>query len=67
VTVVAPHGLTAEGLSKVVGVLGREKGLKLVEQTPGAAALVFRAPLGKVERYESQRWKELTIVEVKGQ
>jgi thiamine biosynthesis lipoprotein len=61
VTVVAPDGMTAEGLSKALGVLGPEKGMKLVERIPGAAALVLRAPRGAVERHESKRWKELRI------
>jgi FAD:protein FMN transferase len=65
VTVVAPDGMTGEGLSKAVGVLGPEKGMRLIEGTPGTAALVLRAPHGKTERYESRRWKELPSVEVK--
>jgi FAD:protein FMN transferase len=59
VTVVAPDGITADGLTKAVAVLGPQQGLRLIEATPGTAALVLRSPQGKLERYESRRWKEL--------
>jgi thiamine biosynthesis lipoprotein len=42
VTVVAPDGLTADSLTKVVAVLGPEKGFPIIEETPGAACLVVR-------------------------
>jgi thiamine biosynthesis lipoprotein len=59
VTVVAPQGILADGLASAVSVLGPEKGLKLIEETPGAAALIVRAPRGKVETYESSGWRDL--------
>jgi thiamine biosynthesis lipoprotein len=62
VTIVAPDGTTADALASAVSVLGPEKGLKLVESTPGVAALIVRAPEGKVETYESKRWKTLAAV-----
>ena len=34
VTVIAPDGITADGLSTAVSVMGPEKGLKLIETTP---------------------------------
>ena len=61
VTVVAPDGMTADGLASAVSVLGPEKGLKLIENTPDAAALIIRAPEGKVETYQSSRWKDLPV------
>jgi thiamine biosynthesis lipoprotein len=42
VTVVAPHGITADSLTKVVSVLGPEKGFKIIEATPGVSARVVR-------------------------
>lgn len=57
VTIIARHGLEAEALSKIVSVLGPEKGLEIVEETPGAAAHVVRAPEGKVAERVSSRWK----------
>ncbi len=59
VTVVAPDGITADGLSKAVGVLGPAKGLELVDKTPGASAYIVRAPEGKLEVHQSSRWKDL--------
>jgi thiamine biosynthesis lipoprotein len=59
VTVVARDGLTADGLSTAVSVLGPQKGLKLIDDTSGAAAFILRAPEGKVETFQSARWKEL--------
>jgi thiamine biosynthesis lipoprotein len=63
VTVIADDGMTANGLSTSVSVLGPERGLKLVEETPGAAARVVRRPAHKTEQIESSRWKEVPKVE----
>jgi thiamine biosynthesis lipoprotein len=57
VNVIARHGITADSLTKVVSVLGPGKGLKLVEATPGAAARLMREPDGRLETYESSRFK----------
>ena len=59
VTVVGPDGLSTDGLSSAVAILGPEKGLKLVESTPAAAALIVRAVGSKERTYQSRRWKEL--------
>ncbi len=59
VTVVAADGINADGLSTAVSVLGPEKGLELIENTPQAAAYIMRSPGDKVEIYSSKRWKEL--------
>jgi len=40
VTVIAPNGITADSMTKAVSVLDREKALRLVEDTPGAAAYI---------------------------
>ena len=57
VTVVARDGITADGLASAVSVLGPEDGIKLIEATPDAAALVVRATQGKIKTYRSSRWK----------
>ena len=62
VTVVAPDGATADSLASAVSVLGPERGLKLIEAIPGAAALVVRKVDGNVEQYESQRFGRLIAV-----
>ena len=42
VTVIARHGLDADGLDTAVSVLGADRGLALIESRPGAAALVIQ-------------------------
>ena len=42
VTVIARHGLDADGLDTAVSVLGAERGLALIESRPGAAALIIQ-------------------------
>ena len=44
VTVVAPTGMTADALTKVLSVLGPQKGMKLIEDTPQAAARLVPRP-----------------------
>ena len=56
VTVIARDCMTADSLTKVVSVLGPEKGLRFIEDTPAAAARVVRQPGGAVETYESKRF-----------
>jgi thiamine biosynthesis lipoprotein len=58
VTVLAPDCLTANGLSTSVSVVGPERGLKLVEETPGAAARIVRQPEAQIEWIESSRWRD---------
>ena len=58
VTVVAPDGATADALETSVYILGPERGLKLVEETPGAAALYVRSTPG--------RHPDLRVVPVQG-
>ena len=56
VTVRAREGITADGLATAAAVLGPERGLALVESTPGAAALfVSLTPAGPFER-RSRLW-----------
>jgi thiamine biosynthesis lipoprotein len=64
VTVVAPDCITADSITKAVLVLGPTAGLELIERTPGAAALIVRAPDGTAEVHESHRVKELKFVQV---
>jgi hypothetical protein len=40
VTIIAPDGLTSEGLSKSLFVLGVQKGMRLIEAQPGVDAVV---------------------------
>lgn len=59
VTVVAPDGLSADVLGTAVSVLGPQKGLKLVEDTPGAAAWMIRATENGLVTIASSRWNQL--------
>jgi thiamine biosynthesis lipoprotein len=63
VTVIGPDGMTTDALSTAVSVLGPEKGLKLVDETPGTAAYIVRLVNGKTEVRQSSRWKDLPVVD----
>lgn len=57
VTVVAPKGVTADSLTKAVMVSPSDKGLSLVEKTPGAAAYLAAVGPGEaVAERESERF-----------
>ncbi|OHE82606.1 MAG: hypothetical protein A2107_06890 [Verrucomicrobia bacterium GWF2_62_7] len=53
VLVIAPDGITADGLSTSVSVLGPKAGLKLVKSTPGTEVFIAHKPGDKVETFES--------------
>ena len=56
VTVIAPEGATADGLDTAACILGPDKGLALIESTPGASGLFVRlTPRGQEVR-ESKGW-----------
>jgi thiamine biosynthesis lipoprotein len=57
VTIIAPDGMTADALAKVVGVLGPEKGLKFIENTPGVEAHLVRKPGEEIQSAESKGFK----------
>lgn len=59
VTVVAESALEAEALSKVVAVLGPERGLEIVGEVEGAEARVVRAPGGVLQQHQSANWESL--------
>jgi thiamine biosynthesis lipoprotein len=57
VSVIAPEGIAADSLTKVVSVLEPEKGMKLIEGTPRCAAHLVRSDGEKIEVYESTRFR----------
>jgi thiamine biosynthesis lipoprotein len=59
VTVIARHGLDADGLDTAVSVLGADRGLALVESRPGAAALVLERTASAATVRPSSRFLEL--------
>jgi FAD:protein FMN transferase len=56
VTVIAPEGATADGLDTAACILGPDKGLALIESTPGAAGLFVRITPEGQEIRESKGW-----------
>lgn len=59
VSVIAPRGIDADSIASAVSILGPEKGLKLVEDTPGAAMFIIAEQDGKQQTVASQRFAEL--------
>lgn len=59
VTVVAPDGLTADGLDTTIDILGNERGLALLAQWPGTSARMQRLVAGQVETVRSPGWQKL--------
>jgi thiamine biosynthesis lipoprotein len=57
VTVVVQGGMSADGLTTAVGVLGPEAGLAFIEATDGAAALYVREGKSGVESFASKRFE----------
>jgi thiamine biosynthesis lipoprotein len=63
VTVVADDGATADALETTVYLLGPERGLKLIEETPGAAAIYVRSTAEGIKTFESARFGQVPKVE----
>jgi FAD:protein FMN transferase len=59
VTVVAPNGITADSMTKIVCVLGPEKGLPIIDATPGVAAYGVRETPKGLEAFESKRFRQV--------
>jgi len=59
VTVVAPHGIIADPMTKVVSVLPPERGLAIIDATEDVAALVVRKTDMGIVTLESKRFKNL--------
>ncbi len=57
VTVVATDPMTADALATSVKLLGPDRGLALVEETPGAAALLVEDAAAGRREYRTTRWK----------
>jgi thiamine biosynthesis lipoprotein len=59
VTVVAPHGITSDSLTKVVSVLGPQRGLPIIDAQEGVSAYVVRKTDKGLETFESKRFREV--------
>lgn len=58
VTVIARDCTAADSYATAVSVLGPERGMKLIEETPAAAVLIVRVVEGKPQTHESKRLRE---------
>jgi thiamine biosynthesis lipoprotein len=58
-TVVAPNGLWSDPLTKVVAVLGPEKGFPIIEETKGVSGYFVRKTDRREEAFASKRFPEV--------
>jgi thiamine biosynthesis lipoprotein len=56
VTVVASNAMTSDALSTAAGLMGAHRGLRLVDETPGASALFVELTAGGLHERRSKRW-----------
>lgn len=63
VTIIAPDCITADGLDTAICVLGVEAGLKLVRDTPGAAAFLVQPGASGVETFASPGFARFVVSE----
>ena len=63
VTVVATHGLAADGLDTAISVLGVERGLALIDSHPRAAALIVDRTGGTVRVSLSPGFRQLVAAQ----
>lgn len=59
VTVVAGDGMSADSLASAVSVLGPQRGLSLVDQTPGACVLIMEEINGEIVTHPSRGFDRL--------
>jgi len=59
VSVIASRGIDADSLASAVSLLGPEKGMQLVEETPGTAAMMIVEENGSLKSYTSSRFAQL--------
>jgi len=61
IAVIARDCLTADSLDTAASVLGPQAAIKLVEQTPGAAAFIVRPTDGEPEIFETPNFKDYVV------
>jgi thiamine biosynthesis lipoprotein len=59
VTVLGPDCLTTDSLETTISVLGPERGLQLIAETPATAVYIVRKPGEHVEVFDSPNWSDL--------
>jgi len=60
VTVTAPHGIVADCYATALCVLGHERGLRLIHDTPGTAALIIEDESDAIHEYRSSEFPAIT-------
>jgi FAD:protein FMN transferase len=58
VTVIARHGVTADSMTKIVCVMGPEKGMALIDKADGVAAFMVRKTGKGQESFSSKKFQE---------
>lgn len=58
VTVIARDGTAADSLTKLVAILGPERGLPIIDRIDGASALFIRKTETGEEAFKSKRWRD---------
>ena len=58
-TVVASRGTDSDGADTTICLMGREKGIAMIDQLPGMACLYLCMEDGQVKQYPSAAWKKL--------
>ncbi len=61
VNLIAPDCATADAMATAVSVLGPAKGLELIEQTPGTAALMTHLENDRLEQRQSRRFGQFLV------
>ena len=56
VSVLGPNAMDTDALSKVIAVLGPERGIPIAEHMEGVSVYVIRAPEGRMEEWRSANW-----------
>jgi thiamine biosynthesis lipoprotein len=60
-TVISADGMTADALDTAVCVLGPEKGIELIDRTPGAAGRITAIEGDAVKVYDSKRFADFVV------
>lgn len=60
VTVLGPDCTTTDSLETTISVLGPQRGLQLIAETPQTEVHIVRKPGEQIEVYDSPRWNEFT-------
>lgn len=65
VTVVAPNGMASDSLATSVSVMGPERGMKLIQESPGTSALIVTETPRGTRTYESRFPRRVSPAETK--